>query len=392
MSAVTVSAALVWVPGGCGVKRGRSIDLMNRGFEPKGRVAFRSPWAQRPPMKCSLNLGAFTSSGWGRPHLTREPEAGSDAPEAAPEPSAKRVLVLSGGGIFGAAQAGMLQSLAEHSNWRPDVIVGTSAGALNGSWVAHDFTADATKALSDIWSHFDSRGVFPQGVLSQALNLVRRRPSVQDGAKLRSLISDLCPIERLEDLRIPLHVSATNILTGLPHWFDAGFARDVLYASAALPAIVPPAVIDGMSFVDGGVVANLPVQRAAELGGDSILCLDVSAAGNDSVPRTALGMLTRSFSIALNAATDAIVDAASIDRQLWRVRPTIDPSLNTSDWRACSRLVEAGAESMKVWLDHNAEQLEPVSEPNPAAASGPVIDLRRHEHPVFQRFARRAVS
>ncbi|NLA35825.1 MAG: hypothetical protein GX868_09060 [Actinobacteria bacterium] len=331
-------------------------------------------------MKHPINFGAFTPTGWGRPpHSDRESTI-----HAAPEPT--NVLVLSGGGIYGAAQAGMLRALIEGSSWRPDVIVGTSAGALNGSWVASEFSSDAAHRLSEIWCRFDSGGVFPQRGFAQLLNVIRRRPSVQDGARLRSLIAELCPAERLEDLGIPLHVSATNIRTGLPHWFSTGVAREVLYASAALPALVPPAIIDGVAFVDGGVVANLPVQRAAELGGQSIVCLDVSACGTDDLPRTALGMLTRSFSIALNAATDAFVEAVSSDRELWRIRPQVDASINTNDWRACRRLVEAGHSSMSAWLAEHGAALEPVVAPEPQ------VDLRRPGLGSLLRLPNRSVA
>lgn len=284
------------------------------------------------------------------------------------------VLVLSGGGMFGAAQAGMLAALCEMTDWRPEAIVGVSAGALNGTWAAHDFTAGHLQGLVEIWEGFTGRGIFPARTVSQVLNVITRRDAVQDGAALKELIERCCPVGRLEDLSLPVHVAATDIAAGRSAWFCEGPAAQLLYASAALPGLVPPVSIDGVTYVDGGVTANVPVARAVELGARRVLCLDVSAGTNPGAdPATALGVLLRSFSIALNSATDTIVDAASVNCEVWRVRPVLPAGMKVTDWSSCAHLVEAGFTTMAGWLAENGELLTPPPEP----AVSPVVETPR---------------
>src|SRR5690606_38876537 len=109
--------------------------------------------------------------------LATPPAAG---PARAPTPG--DVLVLSGGGMFGAAQAGMLAALCEQTQWCREVIVGVSAGALNGTWLAHDFSAAHAAGLVEIWRGFTGRGVFPARAVSQVFNVIACRDAVQDGA------------------------------------------------------------------------------------------------------------------------------------------------------------------------------------------------------------------
>lgn len=299
--------------------------------------------------------------------------ASGPTPHAAQHPGTPGdVLVLSGGGLYGAAQAGMLAALCENTTWRPAAIVGVSAGALNGSWMAHDFTAGHAEHLVELWSGFTGRGAFPARTVSQLLKVIARRDAIQDGAALRRIIDKCSPTDRLEDLTIPLHVAATSLTTGGPVWFDAGPAVDILYASAAIPGVVPPITIDGDTYVDGGVVANLPVLRAAELGAQRILCLDVSVAGTARhAPDTALGILLRSFAIALNAATESSVEHTAAQRTLWRVQPEVPHGLRTTDWGRCAELTDLGHATMSAWLADNVAHLErpPAAPPGTGIAA-----------------------
>jgi len=125
-----------------------------------------------------------------------------------------RAFVLSGGGNLGAVQAGMLGALSER-RIVPDLLVGTSVGALNAAYVAgRGVNADAVEELTRVWLRVRRRDVFPFDPVRQALAMCGRQPSLCSNHGLRRLVEDTLPYRRLEDAAIPVHVTATNVLTG----------------------------------------------------------------------------------------------------------------------------------------------------------------------------------
>lgn len=188
----------------------------------------------------------------------------------------RNVFVLSGGGSRGAAQIGMLRALIG-SGVTPDAIVGASVGALNSCFVAHDPTTSTVEALADAWMGMSEKSLIGSR-RSAALNLVRRKPYLFGSERLRSLVGTWMSAERLEDLAVPVRVATTDLATGRPVHHDTGALADVLAASAALPALFPPVLLDGIHHVDAGVSENLPVSGAAALArpGDRVWLLDVT--------------------------------------------------------------------------------------------------------------------
>lgn len=188
----------------------------------------------------------------------------------------RNVFVLSGGGSRGAAQIGMLRALIG-AGIVPDAMVGASVGALNGCCVAADPTPDRVEALADGWMQMSEKSLIGSR-RSAALNVVRRRPYLFGSRRLRDLISDWVPVERLEDLAIPVRVATTDLGTGRSVHHDSGPVLDLIAASTALPALFPPVTLDGRVHVDAGVSENLPVSAAARMvrPGDRVWLLDVS--------------------------------------------------------------------------------------------------------------------
>jgi NTE family protein len=120
-------------------------------------------------------------------------------------------FVLSGGGSLGAVQVGMLQALTERGH-TPDLLVGTSAGALNASYLAgHGTSRDSLHTLAQAWARLRRRDVFPISPARHLLALAGTRESVFSSDGLRALISKYLPYRLLEDAPIPVHVVATNL-------------------------------------------------------------------------------------------------------------------------------------------------------------------------------------
>lgn len=286
-----------------------------------------------------------------RDRRLRERHLGTLPVMSPPVRAAKTVLVCSGGGLLGAAQAGMLDALCA-TGVRFDAIVGVSAGALNGTFIAADPHAERGAELVATWEGLPKRGVFHGTTVERLWALLARHDSLHSGDALRSVVERAVPLEDLSETVIPVHVATCNLLTGKPTWWSAGPTADVLCASAAVPGALPPVSIDGVDHVDGGVVGNVPVGKAVALGATRIVCLDVSSGLTaSSSPDTAIGVLLRSFAatrLALTAAEFATIPDR-VELHHLRLRPP--PGLVLTDFGRVRELVELGRQ---VARDHLA--------------------------------------
>lgn len=194
-------------------------------------------------------------------------------------------FVLGGGGPLGAHEVGMLKALMER-DIRPDLVVGTSIGAINGAMVASDPTGAAVDKLAAIWSGIQDIDVFGGSVYTRLQNLVRTRTALASNAELRRLLSRHLPYERIEDLPIPFQCVAASIEQAQARYFDRGPLIPAIMASAAVPGLFPPVEIDGEHFLDGGVVDSIPLGRAVDLGATTIYVLQVGRVEQPLTPPT----------------------------------------------------------------------------------------------------------
>lgn len=183
-------------------------------------------------------------------------------------------FVLGGGGILGAHEVGMLRALAERSVV-PDIVLGTSIGAVNGALFAADPSLAGVTRLTDLWVQANLAEVSPGGLLRRAGTLARTGTHVQSLSEVRERLVQALPVKRVEDLQVPFQCVAASIERAAEHWFDRGDLADVVLASCAVPGILPPVEIDGEHFIDGGIVNSIPVSRAVSLGVTEIYVLQV---------------------------------------------------------------------------------------------------------------------
>jgi len=183
-------------------------------------------------------------------------------------------FVLGGGGVLGASEVGMLQALAE-AGIAPDLVVGSSVGALNGAAVAADPSRATADRLAEMWSELGSRDVFGSGVVGQLRTLARTRTSLHDSSGLRSLVELHAGDSLIEDLAVPFQCVAASIERAQAHWFESGPVVRAVLASCAVPGLLPPVRIGAEHFVDGGLVHSIPVGRAVELGATQVFVLHV---------------------------------------------------------------------------------------------------------------------
>ncbi len=204
-------------------------------------------------------------------------------------------FVLGGGGVLGSTEVGMLRALLE-AGIIPDLVLGTSVGALNGAFLAADPTVEATIRLAELWRRLSAEGgVFSGSIASRVRTAVGSRTHVHRRGPLRELLATHLPVLRIEDLQVDFQCVAASIERAAEHWFTEGSLSDAVMASAAVPGLLAPVQIGDEHFLDGGLVNSIPVSRAVDLGARTIYVLQV---GRIEQPLTAP---TRPWEVALVA-------------------------------------------------------------------------------------------
>ncbi len=182
-------------------------------------------------------------------------------------------FVLGGGGLLGAHEVGMLRALSE-AGIVPDLVVGTSVGAINGAFVAAD-PAGAARRLGQMWQGDELRLAFSENVWGRAARLVRSGTHLHSLEPLRRLLESALPGDDFADLELPFQCVAAGIETASARSFSSGALVPAVMASCAVPGLLPPVEVDGGHYFDGGLVDSIPVGRAVALGADSVYVLQV---------------------------------------------------------------------------------------------------------------------
>jgi NTE family protein len=194
-------------------------------------------------------------------------------------------FVLGGGGVLGANEVGMLKALAE-AGVRPDLVLGTSVGALNGVFVAaHPDPADAVPRLAAVWRDGIATEAFGGSLFGRVRTLARSGTHLHSNEPLRQLLEGL-PVKRIQDLALPFQCVAASIERAAAHWFASGPIVPAVLASAAVPGLLPAVKVGDEHFLDGGLVHSIPVGRALELGARTIYVLHVGRIERPLTPPT----------------------------------------------------------------------------------------------------------
>lgn len=209
-------------------------------------------------------------------------------------------FVLGGGGVLGAVEVGMLRALLER-DILPDLVLGTSVGALNGALVAREPALSVVDRLTDLWRTANDAGRQVYG--DRPLRTVRR--AVSSGTHLYSdkplkqrLVEELGDVT-FEDLPVRFQVCAASIERAAEHWFDTGSVVEAVVASAAVPGLLPPARVGDEHFLDGGIVNSVPLGRAVTLGATRVFVLQVGRFDRPlTVPKRPWEVARVSFEIA----------------------------------------------------------------------------------------------
>ena len=261
----------------------------------------------------------------------------------------KTALVFTGGGSLGAIQVGMLRVLLA-SAVQPDFVVGSSVGAINASYFAGAPSAAGVAALEGIWCGLRRADIFPFTVGS-ALGLIRHPGNIVDPAGLRRVIETNLPYARIEDTQVPLHIMATD-QQGQSVRLSSGPVVEATLASAAIPGVFPPVLIDGDELMDGAIAANTPVRLAVELGASRIIILPTGyACALRDPPKHAVGKALHAVTLLIAWQLMYELQLIPEDVQVHLV-PTLCPlEVSPFDFSASRDLIERAARSSRQWIE-----------------------------------------
>lgn len=234
-------------------------------------------------------------------------------------------LVLGGGAVRGFAHIGVIQVL-EETGIRPDLVVGTSAGSLVAAMYASGKTGVEMAALAQSmdegsitdWS-FPGRGF----IRGEALARYARE---QTGGRT------------IEQMRLPLGIVATDLDSGAGVLFQRGDTGAAVRASSAVPAIFQPVRIGTREYVDGGLVAPVPVRFARQMGAEMVIAIDISAVPDGNATGDVMKMLLQTFAIMGRSINQFELRDADVV-----LRPLMT-GVSSADFTARSRAIQAGRE------------------------------------------------
>lgn len=264
----------------------------------------------------------------------------------------RTAFVMAGGGSLGAVEVGMLQALLDWGE-RPTFMVGASAGAINAAYFAGDPSLAGARRLEQLWCALKRRDVFSI-TLRSVLGLLRRRDHLVDSDGLRRLLERCLMYRRLEDAQVPVHIVASDLLTGNEVLLSTGAVVDAVLASTAIPGVFPPVRINDRLLIDGGVANNAPISAAVGLGATRVIVLPTGFACALEHPPS--GFIARAMhALSLLVARQLVHDAERFAGSAIELRivPSLCP-LSTSpyDYSAAATLIDRARAGTQRWLEH----------------------------------------
>ncbi|MEU6495866.1 patatin-like phospholipase family protein [Streptomyces sp. NPDC046984] len=288
-------------------------------------------------------------------------------------------VVVGAGGVLGAAHVGAGYAL-ERQRFVPDMIIGTSVGALDGA-IAAAHPEKAAPWLDHMWTRLRRREVYPLGHPSSRAGICTDRG-------LRRLIARSGLPSRIEERAVPFTAVAMDLVTGAPALPDHGDPESVLLASAAMPGILPLVKRGGRTLVDGGVIAYVPVLAALQAGAVGVVVLSIGPGSPPlppAVPRRRAGAgrpRRRAGAIAARAALPLMHHRIERDlREVSRQIPTVVLPSGIEAWPApwdfgrSQRLISTASRTAERFLDESRINgpgpYRPDDPPATAASAGP---------------------
>jgi len=271
------------------------------------------------------------------------------------------ILVLAGGSVKGAFQAGVMKAMMERG-YQPDAVYGISAGSLNAAYFVNQLGLQAISgepisfahASQDLWDFWETRITSPES-LSKPLNIFqlglsalrKKFKGLVDTTPLRNLLTEVLSIRNLHASPIALKIGAVNIIDGTIYYVDTSEEHflDYLMASSAVPILMPVVKINGetrRSFLDGGLRDVAPIKKAVDDGASHIVCISChmeSIEGGHFDSGDLLALVDRVMDIAVNEILNADIKEVMISNTTIDIQSIRPPQPLTIDIQNFNKMV-----------------------------------------------------
>lgn len=267
----------------------------------------------------------------------------------------KTAFVFAGGGSFGAIQVGMLHSLATHGV-TADMVVGSSVGALNGAFYAGDPTPSGVERLGEIWRGLTRHDVFPV-TWRTMLGFLWRRDFLIPHDGIRKLIDAYIPYRNLQDARLPVHIVATDILTGDSVVLSEGSTAEAIVASTAIPGAFSPVLYRNHYLADGAVSSNTPIRVAIQKGATRLIVLPTGhACATDAPPVGAVANALHALTLLISR--QLVSELEGLDPKIeYYVVPPLCPLVGSPyDFTRSADHIERAIRTTDAWLAQSGLQ------------------------------------
>ncbi len=263
-------------------------------------------------------------------------------------------FAFSGGGNLGPMQAGSAVALLERGI-EPDLLVGTSVGALNAAFLSTRPGPAGARELVAAWTALARRQAVRLNPLRALAGLVGLSDHLVSDQQLRRLIDQWVPIDRIEEATTPLAVTATDAVTGEGVLLTRGRIEDALVASSAIPGLLPPVRVDGRWLVDGSLAANHPIIEAQMLGADDVYAITTATAPRNRPPRGAVAAAMNSVSLVTARAgqrqlAEAEQNALATGSRVHLVPTSMPAAPGPFDFRRSAELAGSSYHRTAAWL------------------------------------------
>jgi NTE family protein len=277
-------------------------------------------------------------------------------------------FVLSGGGSRGAFEVGALRALLSHGI-QPDMLVGSSAGAVNATALALDPTLTGVDRLQNLWLSMDEKVFFPSNPVVAALRLVLRQPSLYSNQRMyRLIVSEVqhqasC-FSDINNAR--LFLTAVNLENGAIHIFGDkpdDSVVDAIMASTAIQPYFAPWRYQGCHFADGGLISNLPLLVALERGATEIYALDVTHGSSDTGGEQDLfSILRQEVCIVIDQMRkqELLRARAKLGKHLHHIHYPRFPGLMPFDFSHTVEMIVDGELMVNDYLDRLSREQNPI--------------------------------
>ncbi len=309
-------------------------------------------------------LPPVTAADAGQPGLASTlppvipPALGESTANVVPRPPPQRKvrigLALGGGAARGFAHIGVIKAL-EANGIVPDVVVGTSAGSVVGAMYAAGNNAAALQKMA-----YD---MDEAAISDWALPLFGSKSGVLKGEALQSYVNKAVQNRPMEKLKLPFGAVAADLKTGQPILFVRGNTGMAVRASSAVPGVFQPVTIGSRTYVDGGLVAPVPVRFAKEMGAEFIIAVNISTQTDAQAAVSSLEVIMQTFSIMGQRINQYELRDADV---------VIQPPLGNmagNDFASRARAMQAGEKATLALMPQMKQKLKALREsPVPMAA------------------------